>query len=149
MADLSTPLLDAMVSKLSHPTLDCRTFANETSENSSTADSYSTGETQQSISSSSEEPWSAPNLPTVDPTTASYSTVETQQSISSSSEELGPPSPAPIPPSVYPTTMQPTIPLICPEDFTGPKQVDRCTGEHSIDLLLANGLTFVLLAPYI
>ena len=95
MADLSTPLLDSVITKLTNPTLDCRTLVHENPTNPS-----------------------------------GNATAETQQSILSNQEML---STTPIIASrtIHPTTVQPTTPLYCPDDITGPRQIDGCTGECS------------------
>lgn len=63
--------------------------------------------------------------------TAENAAVETLQGMLSN-EQLMPPSLTPIiaPRTIQPSTIQPTTPLYCPDDVTGPRQIDGCSGEN-------------------
>lgn len=103
MADLTTPLLDTVINKLANPTLDCKALM------------YESNSTSESSTNS-----------------AGSSTIQIQPSIPSISEEISLLTPTPIiSPTTHPITVLPTTPLYCPNNFTGTREVDGCTGERS------------------
>jgi hypothetical protein len=102
MADLSTPLLDAVINKLIDPSLDCKTLAYDPNAITST-DSSTVG---------------------LSPTTSTPS--ETLASDSNTINE-SPESPTAGPSLTVPT---PNAQLSCPPDATGTMQYNGCTGKY-------------------